>query len=346
MSNEHENAVWLNRYEKYITKGKKSKDPTTKPAVRSVDKFLETYKKSLRKFKADDALSFHNSILIFDKDGICISKGNIERICKNIKDFFYWLIDQPGMKTKINKSDIEYFTLSSKVLAEIKSSPKLEYPDFEYILELIRSISINNDVDLRDRAFIAFTFLTGSRISAARTTRLGLLNLEKNYVEQSPKKGTETKFSKQLILKIHEIHPELTEALKSWVLRLYELGFSDDDPLFPILKMNKGKYLTFQKSTEFEKKFYRSKTTIGVILKSRCGNAGLTYRTSNDLRHCLWKLIQESSKGNVDELIALSLLFGHDFLKTSVQSYGRMSYDEALDKVNNFKINTKKNKNE
>lgn len=341
MNNSNVNSMWLNKYEKYLSTGIKRKSSTIKAAIRSVDMFLETYKKSLNKFKADDAIFFQKTILLFDEDGICTSKGNIKWICKHLMGFFYWLIDQPGMTKCINPRDIEYFTLSSQILAEIQSSPKVDYPDFSYVLELVRSIKIKNDVDLRDRAFISFTFLTGSRISATRTTRLGLLNLKKAYVEQSPKKGTKTKFSKQLILKIHEIHPELTDALQSWVKRLYELGFSDNDPFFPKLKMYKGNYLTFQKSIGFEKKFYRSKTPAGEIFKKRCLEAGLPYHTSNDLRHCLWKLIQESCSERLDELIALSILFGHDFLKTSVQSYGRMSHDEALDKVKNFKIKPK-----
>ncbi|RJQ61552.1 MAG: site-specific integrase [Stygiobacter sp.] len=335
----HENSLWLNKYEEYLTTGRKLKQSTIAPAISSIDNFLKQFNKSLEKFKDSDATAFLNSLLQYNEEGICISKPVIKTYCQDVKAFFEWLRKQPGIKRKLSSIDLVYFDLSSEVLAEIKTPPKVKYPTLRDVKALVGSIPTNTVIELRDRAIISFTFLCGSRIKAMLTSTIGDVNFDEKYVTQFPSKGTKTKFSKQLILKMHDLDEELFKNIIEWIKVLRTMGFKDKDPLFPRLKLNREKFLGFSKSVEFEKKFYKSHTPITQALKKRSEAAGLPYYSTNDLRHGLWKIIQKSCGKDIELLIACSILFSHDFLKTSIQTYGRMSYDDALDRVKNFKIN-------
>ncbi|MBX3006823.1 MAG: tyrosine-type recombinase/integrase [Melioribacteraceae bacterium] len=336
----HENSLWLNKYEEYLIKGKKLKMASVAAAISSIDIFLKQFTKSLRNFKDSDAIKFLDSMLKYNNDGICISKPVIHSNCKDVKAFFEWLKKQPGLKRKLSHIDLVYFDLSGQVLAEIKTPPKLQYPSFREVKALVNSIPTNTNIGLRDRALISFTFLCGSRIMAMLTTTIGDINFDEKYVTQFPSKGAKTKLSKQLILKMHDLDEELFENIKVWVEVLRGMGFEDKDPLFPKLKRHRGQYLAFSKSIEFEKSFYKSHTPITEALKKWSQLAGLKYYSTNDLRHGLWKIIQKSCGKDIELLIACSILFSHDFLKTSIQSYGRMSHDEALDKVEGLKLKT------
>lgn len=338
MKHLHENSLWLNKYEQYLTAGRKLKQSTIAPAISSIDIFLNQYNKSLKKFKNSDAEAFLNSLLQYNKEGVCISKPVIKTYCKDVKAFFDWLKKQNGIKRELSSIDLVYFDLSSEVLAEIKTPPKVIYPTLRDVKALVNSIPTNTVTELRDRAMISFTFLCGSRIMAMLTSTIGDINFDEKFVTQFPSKGTKTKFSKQLILKMHDLDEELFGTIIEWIKVLRGMGFVDKDPLFPKLKRNRGEYFGFSKSVEFEKKFYKSHTPITDALRKWSQLAGLPYYSTNDLRHGLWKIIQKSCGKNIELLAACSKLFSHDFLKTSIQTYGRMSYDEALDIVKDLKI--------
>ena len=261
-----------------------------------------------------------------------------------LKKFFLWLSIQPGYKSKIKRDIIEYFNLRKKENRIVTAQDqKVRYPSIEYCKELVSSIKGESEIDMRDRALIAFTCLTGMRDHAIVSLPLGCVDENELIVRQDPSEGVKTKFTKYIISKIFKIDKNLLDEVLKWIRYLKKKGFSLKDPLFPRSKDNQtNEVLTFQHPTEVVPIFWKTTNGIRAVFKYRSEQAGLEYFSPRALRHtAVYSVVRNAKNGR--ELKAVSQHFGHNDVRVTLQVYGNYSEEDLIEALSQIKFDDKHN---
>jgi len=299
-------------------------------------------------FSADSAKGFKKwlSEKKLKKGGTIGISTQYDRL-RFLKRFFTWLSGQAGYKSKINVYDANYLRMDKK-LAKIATAPKVEeedYPTLELVKKLCKSIEITNEIDLRDRALIAFTLLSGMRDKAIITLPLGCFNPETYEVKQDPTKGVQTKFSKTIVSVLFQFDEELLQYVLDWVKLLKEVKvFGLKDPLFPSTKveqMSDTEYIFEAKGVE--PVFWRSTSTIRKIFEDRTINAGLEYFSPHKYRHLATRLATDNCR-SAEQIKAVSQNLGHERIHTTLLTYGKLHNYRVKEVVS--EMNFKKSKDE
>jgi len=244
---------------------------------------------------------------------------------RNLKDFFKWLSYQPNYKSKINVTEIEFLKLP-KEKARIAIAQKREnYPTLEQVKTVINSIAIENEIDLRDRALLSFTLLSGMRDNAIITLPIMAFNENTLQISQDPKLGVKTKFSKTINSVLFKFDDEMLGFVLEWVNYLKtEKLFANSDPLFPRNKVENQENIKSFISNTVEPLFWQSATSIRNIFKQRFENAGVEYFSPHTFRH-LAVITAISKCRNGQEIKAVSQNFGHEDVGTTMTTYGSLS---------------------
>lgn len=276
------------------------------------------------------------------KDGTTISYSTQYDRLRYLKKFFTWLSGQVGYKSKIDVYDTSYLRLDKK-LAKIATAAKVEdYPTLEYVKKLCSSIEIKGEIDLRDRALIAFTLLSGMRDKAIITLPLSCFNPKTYEIKQDPSKGVQTKFSKTIISVLFQFDEELVCYVTDWVKYLKEEKvFGISDPLFPSTKveqMSATEYIFEVKGVE--PTFWRSTSTIRKIFEERAMKANLDYYSPHKFRHTATREATDSCR-NAEQIKAVSQNLGHEHVSTTLLTYGRLNSYRVKEVITD--LNFKKN---
>ncbi len=252
---------------------------------------------------------------------------------RHLQEFFQWLSQQPGYKSKIDLPDISYLKLP-KEKARIATNQKRErYPTFEQVKHVINSIDINNEIDLRDRALLSFTLLSGMRDNAIISLPLSAFDENTLQVNQDPKMGVRTKFSKTIYSALFRFDDELLEYVLEWVKHLkQEKLFGNSAPLFPRNKVEIKEDIKIFISETVEPEFWQSAGSIREIFKKRFRNAGIEYFSPHCFRH-LAAALAISRCRNGEEVKAVSQNFGHENVGTIMQTYGTLSHSKVNDVI-------------
>jgi len=149
-----------------------------------------------------------------------LSKATISSTLRHLKDFFKWLAYQKGFK-KIDIREIEYFNLSEKESREARGKNIKTYPSLEQIRAVLGSMPSDSDLNLRNRALIAFTALTGLRDGAIASLKLTHIKLRQELVEQKPGE-VKTKFSKTIYTHFFPVGEDIREIVIDWIKFLRE----------------------------------------------------------------------------------------------------------------------------
>ena len=241
---------------------------------------------------------------------------------RHVQKFFMWLSGQPGYKSRISPSDVMYLQLSKKERREATTSQAQKYPTLQQVKTLC-SFEVSSEIDMRDRALIAFTALTGMRDQAVVTLPLGCFDIEHQVVDQNPKYGVETKFSKSIITTLFKVDEALTKYVSDWHHYLTEeKKYGIDDPLFPATEVG----LISENHHAFEAKgisrsFWADTGPMRKIFKARSNEVDVPYFTPHKFRHFI---IQEVRKHTVsmEQLKAVSQNLGHENIATTFHGYG------------------------
>jgi site-specific recombinase XerD len=101
------------------------------------------------------------------KNGIgIVSLSYCHTSIRFLKAFFVWVSKQEGYKSKVDEQDIEYLNLTKAENRIATQGKNTRFPSVEEVKCVIESIEGKTEVELRDRALISLTLLTGMRISA------------------------------------------------------------------------------------------------------------------------------------------------------------------------------------
>lgn len=259
---------------------------------------------------------------------------------RRIKKFFTWLCDQPGYKSKIVKSDVDYLRLSKADAQIARAGTTKRMPVFDDVKKIISGISGNTEIDMRDRALISFALITGARIFAIVSLKMKNFDKELKQIDQNPGDGVKTKNSKRILTTFFPIGWDDPEKyFMEWYEYLESKDFQADDPIFPA---------TAGSFVDGENNSY-SKETIGQdgwvgtsaarkIFEKRCRNVGLPYFHPHSFRHLVVNILSKK-RLTEEEKRAISMNLGHENVGTTFGSYGygSMSNESAVKIVQKLK---------
>ncbi len=169
-------------------KGARGRDEATIDRVAaSLARFEDsTGRRDFKKFHREQALAFKHRLgeAISNRTGERLSKATVQSALRDLKAFFEWLVREPGFKSKIQFSDADYFNLSEKDTAIARARREKRVPTLEQVQRVLAAMPAVTVLERRDRALIAFAAITGARVGALASFRLGHVDLAGGFVEQ------------------------------------------------------------------------------------------------------------------------------------------------------------------
>ena len=191
--------------------------------------------RDFKKFRPEQADSFQSALLRQRnaRTGAPLSKGSLVSILRGLKKFFFWLADQPGYKSKLHHDWADHFNPPLKAIEVARARREPRVPTMKQIHDTIAAMPAGTPVEMRNRAVVAFTILTGSRDNATASLRLKHIDLDARVVHLDGR-DVRTKFAKTFEAAFFPVGGNAEAIVCEWVDYLTaELGFGPDDPLFP-----------------------------------------------------------------------------------------------------------------
>lgn len=252
-----------------------------------------------------------------------LAKATIRSRLMAVKHFFKWLADQSGYKSRVSHADCEYFNLTANDTRVATARRERPIPTLEQIHHVIARSPSQTAVELRDRALIAFTLLTGMRDAAIASLPIGKLDIEARRVDQDARVVL-TKNAKTMHTFFFPVGGEAERIVSEWQSYLQSnLLYSDTDPLFPRTHTGMSEDGEFA-VLGLEPAFWSSAAPIREIFRKRFEAAGLPYFHPHSFRKTLMKLAFQL-KLDPEALKVWSQNLGHENLATSLNSYGHVS---------------------
>ncbi|MBL4694551.1 tyrosine-type recombinase/integrase [Candidatus Gracilibacteria bacterium] len=280
-----------------------------------------------------------------NRKGECLSLTYIYNVLRRLKGFFDWLSMQPNYKSKISQIVIEHLSLSKKETRIAIQPNKREIPSIEEVIKVIEAIQIKNDVDKRDRALICFTLLTGARISAIISLPILAFDIDTLTVDQNPKNGVKTKFSKRIVTTFFPIDyaPALKHFLEWYTYLKQVKGFNGKEPIFPMSRVENGNQnINYYNTGEVDPSFWQNSGSARSIFQKRFLDADVPYYHPHTFRHLV---VKEFAKTRLteEEKKAISQNLGHENTGTTFGSYGygHIQEDRQIDIIKNIKVGDK-----
>jgi site-specific recombinase XerC len=189
------------RIKRYYFQYLREADQKSEATVRGIEKAIARFEEytgfaDFGKFKAAQAMGFKASVAEGGKDRKPLSKATILSTVNALQRFFRWLNCQPGFRSKIKLSDIDYFNLSEKDVRAATSPKPKNYPSLEQFRRALFAMPSESVTERRDQAVMAFAILTGIRDSALVSLCLKHVDLDRKLVMQDPNE-VRTKNSKR-----------------------------------------------------------------------------------------------------------------------------------------------------
>ncbi len=334
-----DNEKMKKRYEKYLIGADEAAVSTVDQYLRAIN-MLERCNNYLdfRKYDVDNILKFKEEIRSHERNGKPVSPRTTRTFLLHVRKFFGWLCIQPGYKATKILILIAYLKPNKTEDRLSSTSQVTDVPDIEYVLALCGSIKINCDIDLRDRALIAFLLMTGIRIRAAISLPYCCIDKETLIVDQDPDKNVKTKFGKRIISIVFPFDQKLINYIKTYLELLSLQGFKPEEPIF---SKNEIEYdpseNLFVNPGKLSHKFWEGSMGVGQMLKRRSIEAGLKYYSPHKFRHgtshILYNLGLDACEAKV-----ISQALGHECISTTFAYYGNYSSIELKTKLTSLKF--------
>lgn len=319
------------RYLAYLEEAKRLSPTSVDQAAAAIAQFEATTKwKDFARFHIEQARAFKRELAeqTNASTGRPLAKATIHSRLMALKAFFHWLAEQQGYR-RISYSDADYFNPSandSRIATARREKPS---PSIEHIRHVVNSITIENDIDRRDRALIAFALLSGARDDAIASLALRHLDLARRSVFQDAR-SVRTKNRKTFTSWFFPVGDDIEKIVADWNDHLRgELLFGPDDPLFPATRVALDGDGHFGPAG-LDRAFWKSADAIRRIFRLRFAAAGLPYFNPHSFRTTLVRL-GEKVCGTPEEFKAWSQNLGHEQVLTTFTSYGAVAGHRQAD---------------
>lgn len=247
---------------------------------------------------------------------------------RHVKAFFKWLASQPGYKSRISFTDVEYFNNNTKDARAAHAQRPTIYPSMEQCAHAFRLMPDRTTLERRGKAIFAFLMLTSPRDGATASLRLCDVDLvedvvcwDARFVDTNNSKTSETWF-----LPVDQMY---LECLERWVTLLREdLLFGPTDALFPKpsrdLKDGRFCFQTLSRDP------YPNGQKINSIVKAAFRTAGLHPFHAHSLRKTL-TLYGDGLCTTREAFKAWSQNISHENAATTINSYLPVSRERQRD---------------
>ena len=214
-----ENERIKRRYLQFL-KDAKGRDEASIDAVAKALARFEDYTKArdFRKFHIEQARGFKTNLVetLNVRTGKPLSASTINSTLSILKAFFEWLAQQPTYRSRIKPVDAAYFSPPDS-LARIATAHRYRAcPTLGQIRTALEGMPTVTEVDLRDRALIAFALLSGARDSAIISFRLKHIDLEAERLEQDAR-DVQTKRAKTFTTWFFPVGDDIRRIVVDWV---------------------------------------------------------------------------------------------------------------------------------
>ncbi len=309
-------------YFEYQKEANKKSMPTIDNIRKSITRYeVYTNYQGFETFNKHKAIAFKKALTqaTIGSGEDYLSKATILSAVRNLKDFFKWLSREKGYK-RLDLREIEYFNPSENEIRIAQAKKRRIAPSLEQIRAVINAMPSSNDVELRNRALIAFALLTGIRDSALASLRLKHIKLNEELVEQLPPE-VKTKFGKTIYTYFFPVGEDIKQIVVDWVSYLYKTKlFSPDSPVFPRTKLKLDKNNAFV-ADGIEPVFWKSANQIRKIFQEAFEKTGSEYYNPHSFRTTLGRF-GETLCNSAEEFKAWSQNLGHEHPLTTFNSYG------------------------
>jgi len=185
-------------YYRYLKEAKGRDEATIDAIFKSLARFEDsTGRKEFRRFHREQAVAFKRRLAgsVNARTGERLSKATMLSTLRDLRAFFFWLAHLPGFKSHIAYADADYFNLSDKDVAVARARREKRVPTLDQVDHVLSVMPTETIVKRRDRALVAFSMLTGTRVTALTSLRLSHVDIAGRYVDQDARK-VRTKFAK------------------------------------------------------------------------------------------------------------------------------------------------------
>lgn len=334
-----ENERIKRKYFAYLKEAKRHNEATVDAVAMSLYRF-EAYTRfrDFKAFRIEQAIAFKKHLADQDSrvTGEKLSKATLYATFAHLKRFFQWLAGQPGYKSRLQYSDAEYFNLSDNERRIATARRERAFPTLEQVKHVVGMMPYATEIDMRNRALVAFALLTGARDSAIASMRLKHLDLTAGSVYQDARE-VRTKFSKSFITYFFPVGDDVVRIVHEWVsyLRQSKL-WGNDDPLFPATRMTIGADRQFEVAG-LSREVWRSAAPIRVIFRTAFQAAGLPYFNPHSFRKTLVQL-GETVCQTPEHFKAWSQNLGHEGVLTTFFSYGEVGVRRQGDIIRSLRM--------
>ena len=252
-----------------------------------------------------------------------LSKATIKATLAQLKAFLEWLALQPEYKSRISYTDIQYFNYSDKDSRIASARRPQVFPTLEQVCHVLRTMPAETEIEMRDRALVAFTLLSGARDGAIASFKLKHVDLAAGNVFQDARE-VKTKFGKSFPTYFFPVGGDALTIFSEWVRYLRcERLYGNDNPLFPKTQMavdRNGQWEVRGLTSEH----WSNATAIRRIFREAFALAGLPYFRPHSFRNTLVRL-GESLCSTPEQFKAWSQNLGHEGVLTTFTSYGQVA---------------------
>ena len=182
-----ENERVKRQYFTYLKEARRHSEASLDTVAKALNRFEQYGKfRSFKSFHFQQAIAFkrHLANQAAVRSGERLSQATQYGTLRALRDFFHWLADKPGYRSRLSFADAEYFNLSEKQTRIAKAEREQPVPTLEQIKHVIQALPASTDIERRNRALIAFTILTGARDGAIASLKLRHVDLTERLVRQ------------------------------------------------------------------------------------------------------------------------------------------------------------------
>lgn len=313
-------------YFQYLREAMRRDDASIDAVAKSLARFEDANgQKDFRKFHREQAVAFKRKLDTQKavRTGKPLSRATVNSTLSMLRAFFVWLAGQPGYKSKITYGDADYFNLAEKDVRIANATRQKPVPTLDQIHHVLAAMSTGSDIELRNRALIAFAILTGARDGAMASLKLKHVDLVEGVVHQDAR-DVKTKASKSFSTWFFPVNGEALQIFTRWCKHLREtLHWGEGDPLFPKTEIglgNQGGFVPVGLSREG----WKGAGPIRDIFKISFETAGLPYFNPHSFRNTLVQL-GERTCTTPEAFKAWSQNLGHEHVLTTLTSYGTVA---------------------
>lgn len=313
-------------YLQYLREAKRRNEASLDAVAKALARFEEaTGWKDFGKFHRAQAMAFKRKLddALAVRTGDRLSRATVHSTLSALRQFFIWLAGQPGYKSKLAYADADYFNLPEKEVRVANARREKPFPTLEQVHHVLGLMPAATDIELRNRALIAFALLTGARDGALASFKMKHVDLEQGFIDQDAR-DVKTKFSKTFTTWFFPVGGQALEIFTDyWAHLRQKLHWGENDPLFPKTELGLSAEGGFT-PVGLSRNLWKDAGPIRGIFRKAFEQAGLPYFNPHSFRDTLVQL-GEKVCTTPESFKAWSQNLGHERVMTTLTSYGTVA---------------------